>query len=479
MNGLADIADDLLRLVEDASTRATAVFEPSLRIGVTGLNRSGKTVFITALIANLLARGRMTRLTAQAEGRIDAAMLRPQPDADVPRFEFEEHLAAMTGANPHWPNSTRRISELRLSIRYQRSGFLGGLQQSVTGPGVLHLDIVDYPGEWLLDLPLLNTSWDEWCRESIEACRRPERIAHSAEFLAWVDETNPKTAADEMIAKEGARRFAAYLMAARKAGLSAMSPGRFLMPGDLEGTPALTFAPLSDPDGPRDSLARLMRDRLEAYRRVVVRPFFQNHFAKIDRQIVLIDALSAINAGPRAVADLRNAMSQILECFRHGENTWLSRLMGKRVERLLFAATKADHIHHSQHARLEAITDALVRESLQKAAYRGADVKSVALASLRATVEQSITEKGETLDCVRGRDLETGEDVVVFPGALPDNPTAIVEAARSGEGEGGWLADDFAFMRFAPPIHASRVGFGPPHMRLDLAAEFLFGDRLL
>ena len=31
--------------------------------------------------------------------------------------------------------------------------------------------------------------------------------------------------------------------------LSTLSPGRFLMPGDLEGSPALTFTPLRVDDG--------------------------------------------------------------------------------------------------------------------------------------------------------------------------------------------------------------------------------------
>ena len=49
-----------------------------------------------------------------------------------------------------WPKSTRQISELRLVIDYQsRYG----------APNTLTLDIVDYPGEWLLDLPLLTKSY--------------------------------------------------------------------------------------------------------------------------------------------------------------------------------------------------------------------------------------------------------------------------------------------------------------------------------
>ena len=40
--------------------------DPVIRLGVTGLSRAGKTVFITGLVANLLQRGRMTQLRAEA-----------------------------------------------------------------------------------------------------------------------------------------------------------------------------------------------------------------------------------------------------------------------------------------------------------------------------------------------------------------------------------------------------------------------------
>ena len=170
--GLSDIADSLTRSVENlASGFSETFFEPVVRLGVTGLSRSGKTVFITSLVANLLDRGRMPALRAEAEGRILSAFLQPQPDDTIARFDYEAHLAAMTGPAPRWPDSTRSISELRLSFRVQTGGILGPFR----GPRVLHLDIVDYPGEWLLDLALLEKSYDDWSEETLtRIAARPE-----------------------------------------------------------------------------------------------------------------------------------------------------------------------------------------------------------------------------------------------------------------------------------------------------------------
>ena len=56
---LYDIVDGIGRTVEGATQSVTGVFEPTIRLGVTGLSRAGKTVFITSLIANLMDRARM------------------------------------------------------------------------------------------------------------------------------------------------------------------------------------------------------------------------------------------------------------------------------------------------------------------------------------------------------------------------------------------------------------------------------------
>ena len=70
------MAEGVVRGIEGLGDRVSqAFFEPVIRVGVTGLARAGKTVFITSLIANLMDRGRMPGLLAQGDGRILAAAL--------------------------------------------------------------------------------------------------------------------------------------------------------------------------------------------------------------------------------------------------------------------------------------------------------------------------------------------------------------------------------------------------------------------
>ncbi|MEO0389955.1 MAG: YcjX family protein [Pseudomonadota bacterium] len=468
---LTTLADGVLDVAQGLyDTGADLLGEPTIRLGVTGLARSGKTVFITSLVANLLDRGRMPHLLAASEGRIAAAYLQPQPDDTVPRFDYETHIGALTGHPPSWPDSTRAVSELRVSLRVKPNGLLAGLQ----GPRTIHLDIIDYPGEWLLDLALLDQSYEGW---STATLARMQNRESGDRYRALCSATDGTAHLDEVEAKALAATFTQYLHAARTAGFYDCTPGRFLLPGDLADSPVLTFAPLPAGEGPRRSLRREMERRFEAYKARVVRPFFRDHFARIDRQVVLVDALGAIHNGPAAVEDMRAAMADILGAFKPGRNAFLTQLFrGKRVEKIVFAATKADHLHHAQHAKLTAIMEALTRDARDRARFAGADTQALALAALRATTEDTMTHEGSPLDVVRGALLDTGKQAAFYPGALPDDPAHILNPAKAGAA--GWLEDDYRVMRFAPAPLTLRPGDGPPHIRMDRAAQFLIGDKL-
>jgi predicted YcjX-like family ATPase len=224
-----------------------------------------------------------------------------------------------------------------------------------------------------------------------------------------------------------------------------------------------------------------MERRFEAYKREVVRPFFRDHFARLDRQIVLLDVLTALRRGPRAVDEMRVAMTDLLRAFRPGAVGWLLSLLGaRRVDRILFAATKADHLHHTQHARLTAILEAMVRDARTRADFAGARTEAMSIAALRATVEETRHHEGRDLAVVRGRlladDGTSGRSAALYPGELPADPYHVLAPAQ--QGAEAWLDGDYDLMDFAPAPLTLRPGEGPPHIRLDRAASFLLDDRL-
>ena len=455
---------------------------PTLRLGVTGLARSGKTVFITALVRNLIVGGRLPYFVAMAQGRITRAYLEPQPDDRLARFPYEENLATLAADPPNWPPNTRSISQLRVTVEYVSASAWNRLLT----PGRLHIDIVDYPGEWLLDLPLLDLSFDAWSHRSIADAERRSAGTAAKEWLAFLRTVTPDAAADEQIARTGAALFTRYLQEARQpeTALAAPGPGRFLLPGDAAGSPLLTFFPLpsaSDGSYGRGTLGAMLSRRYDSYKAHMVKPFFRDHFARLDRQIVLIDALSALNAGSSAVEDLQHTLEGVLECFKPAAHTWLSRILTRRLDRLLFAATKADRLHHANHDRLEAILGWITDKAIARAHFAGAQVKVTALAALRATREASARSGGQMLPCIVGvpvkgeqvgrQRFDGSAEIAVFPGDLPDNPDVL----RSG-----LQVNAVRFPRFRPPrldLDAPEAAVWP-HIRLDRAMEFLLGDWL-
>ncbi|MEC8574588.1 MAG: YcjX family protein, partial [Pseudomonadota bacterium] len=138
--------------------------------------------------------------------------------------------------------------------------------------------------------------------------------------------------------------------------------------------------------------------------------------------------------------------------------------------------TKADHLHHQQHPQLTAIIEALTRDARDRARFAGAETAALSLAALRATTEEMRRHNGEDLPCVRGTLLDTGRPAAFYPGALPQDPSHLLTPAR--QGAENWLEGDYRAMSFAPAPLTLRPGDGPPHIRLDRAAEFLIGDRL-
>jgi hypothetical protein len=258
------------------------------------------------------------------------------------------------------------------------------------------------------------------------------------------------------------------------------------MPGDMAGSPALTFFPLAaDTKAQAPQLYAFLERRYEAYKSLVVKPFFRDHFAKLDRQIVLVDVLNALNAGPDAIQDLEETLADVLSAFRPGRNSWLAGILGKKIDRVLFAATKADQLHHSDHDRLEAILDSLLQEAAIRVKFSGANTETIAIAAVRATREAYLEVDGDSVPAILGTPLagETAhgetydgtQEIALFPGDLPNDPQAIY-AERPNKDD-----DPLRYLRFKPPKleeTAEGLSLSLPHIRLDRALEFLLGDKL-
>jgi predicted YcjX-like family ATPase len=447
-------------------TADDALNETTIRLAVTGLSRAGKTVFIVSALANLLAMGRrhdtLPALARRLGGgeRLVSVHRAPSGSATVPHFDLETKLASLAGSTPAWPDRTTDLSRTAVTLTVARDGPLG----RIAGPRRVTLEILDYPGEWLLDLPMLSQRYAAWSRETLALLASPPRSAAGAPFLAWLGGVRADDPADEAVARRGHELYRAALLSLREQGFRWLQPGRALNPGPRGDAPVLHFFPVPDaPEHPAPgTLAALLAERHARYREDMQETEFRGKLDRFDRQIVLVDVLGALHAGEAAFDDTARAIGAIAKALRR--DGLLARLVGwAQPSHLAFAATKADHVPASARPALAALLAALI------GAEATAEGRSVhAIAALCATEDVVVRRGGETVEAVSGIPVGERERRSFDPGTIP---AARPDAAW-------WRAPPFRFDGFRPPALDPLAREGLPHLGLDRLLAEVLGDAL-
>jgi predicted YcjX-like family ATPase len=458
----------LLRSLIEAGVRTAddTLNETTIRLAVTGLSRAGKTVFIVSALANLLAMGRRVDTLPALSRRLGAGTRllsvarAPSGSSTVPHFDLETKLEALAGREPSWPDRTADLSRIALTLTIDRGFPLGRL----VGPRRVRLEILDYPGEWLLDLPMLGQDYAAWSRETMTALTDPLRAAEAAPFLRWLSGVRAADPGDETVARRGYALYRDVLERFREHGLRWLQPGRALNPGPRGEAPVLFFFPLPDAaDRPAPgTLGALLAERHAAYREDMRAYAFAAQLDRFDRQIVLVDVLGALHAGEAAFDDTARAIGAIARALRR--DGLLARLLGQaQPSHLVFAATKADHVPAAARPALAALLADLVGD-----AARGEGCSVHAMAALRATEDTTVTREGRMVDAVSGVPLGGQQRRSFDPGLVPPRrPDAAY-----------WAAPPFRFEGFRPPLLDPEARLGVPHIGLDAVLADVIGDAL-
>ena len=462
-----------------------------INLAVTGLSRSGKTAFITSLVNQLITEGNGSRLNffdPVHQGNFIAAKRVPQKNLTIPRFDYDKAIASLTSEVPTWPEPTHGISELRLAIRYQPQK---SLLRFTADMATLTLDITDYPGEWLLDLPMLKQTYEQWSEQTQALLTTSPRTEYSQDFLAKIAQIDPFEEADEELIAQLAKEYTQLLHTFRhKLGLSVIQPGRFILPAELGGAPILEFFPcpnLTNIDGndyqnaSDNSFIGMLRARFLEYKEEVVKKFYYQHFLRFDRQIVLADCLTPLNAcsnngGAESFADLQLAIDMILASYSYGKSGLFSRLFSPKIDKLLFAATKADHVTSEQHAPMVSLFNELIFQSKHHINFEAIEMKTLAIASVKSTISGKSQHKGQQISVLQGHTLKkaatnsqaTLEKITLFPGTVPE--TLPKEAF--------WQQSAFNFINFSP-LSGMNKHQPLPHIRMDQVLQFLLADKMI
>jgi hypothetical protein len=448
--------------------------ESTVRLAVTGLSQAGKTVFITSLVHNLLSAAvnpaSLPFLRVKSRGSLVA--VRVVPDAAIAKrhFPYAALIEEMAQDPPRWPHSTTGTSQIRVALRYRTQHLLW---RQVAPLATLNIDIIDYPGEWLLDLPLLGKTFAEWSKETLTLCRREPRAGAARPWLDYLAAHGPKSAASEDTARNASELYRDFLRRCRREhGLSLLQPGRLLSPGEFEGAPLLWFCPLpveSDEAVRPGTLHALMEQRFDAYKTHVVEKFYRENFRRFDRQAVLVDVLRALNTGRHAFEDAQAALSAVLESFRFGRAGWIASLLGgARIDKVLFLATKADHVTPAHYANLRQLLDRMMVGPSQEMRFKGGAVETRIVAAVRCTEVGTGAFDGKQVGMLTGTLVGDTGPKVLFPGEVPPEPPRPEH----------WTSHPPDFPEFQPPRINAAPLHGIPHIGLDEALDYLIGDRI-
>jgi predicted YcjX-like family ATPase len=273
--------------------------------------------------------------------------------------------------------------------------------------------------------------------------------------------------------------------------MSLLPPGRFLMPAisPIAGADLCAARCADRRHAPEGSLWAMMVRRYEAYKDVVVRPFFRDHFARLDRQIVLVDALAAFNAGPEALHDLEAALAGILDCFRIGRATFSPACSGRASTascspppRPIICIIRATTGWRRSCARTwrrppSAPNMRKPRSTWWRLPRCAPRARHGRARPRKAAVDPRHAGAGESAN---GETFDGETEVATFPGDLPADPEALFRATRfrglSSAPRRRRISASCASAAAARTRRQREPAL--PHIRLDRALQFLIGDRL-
>lgn len=213
------------------------------------------------------------------------------------------------------PTPTRGVSEIRPALRFKSND---SLLRHFKDTSTLYLEIVDYPGEWLLDLPMLAQDYLSWSRQ-MTGLLNGQRGEWSVKWRMMCEGLDPLAPADENRLADIAAAWTDYLHHCKQQGLHFIQPRALCLAGRYGRCARAAILPVAGCRCPGESKlaqadkhtnAGMLRERFNYYCEKVVKGFYKNHFLRFDRQIVLVDCLQPLNSGPQAFNDMRLALTQ-------------------------------------------------------------------------------------------------------------------------------------------------------------------------
>ncbi len=453
-NAIESTKDSVDGMVESTKDSLNDISMPisTTKIAITGLSRSGKTVFITSLIDQLLHQKKITFTTSKHKAF--KVSLKP-PTASVKRFDYYT-LSKDIKIRSQWPGGTDTITSTILE--FESKG-----RFSTFGNSKFRIELIDYPGEWILDIAMLGSSYEEWSNKVITWLKNTDENL-ATEYLNELQGLTESSSGEDLEQKLH-EQYSSMIRYFKDNHYSNLTPGRFLMPSDLAGDPLLLFAPISKSSSP---LHAIFKKRYKTYLKEIVQDIQLEHFKGFDKQIVLIDIVEALQHGSQCYSDMKDGLRSMLSLYDHKDKNFISQWFSSSINNITFVATKTDLVASSQHNNYLALLNEMVEEIRRKLDIDHIKTNTQVIAAVKCT--QTVVEKhnGKTLSFIRGIDAKDNKIVEIYPGEMPSSFPLPSE----------WDPDDYAYEEFLPPKKSYKEGEPFDHIHMDRVIESIIGDLL-
>lgn len=455
------------RVAGQVSVNLARLLERRVVVGITGFSGAGKSTLITSVINQLLQyqTASIPGFGPALSNRIRWVKYHPGASGFERNFDYEHYYQQLACEGNQWPASTVDISAATLEI-----GLLRGPKSNWLAPKEysLWVELRDYPGEWLMDLLLADMSFIDWCAWCQARFDRHSQLP----AIAALREIDPLHAAEPARLKQLVESYSAMAQTVFQQAqeLRFVLPGRVLIPQAFN-LGKLPFVPLflrnhskaELINAPADSYFCVLQANFERYKRQWVKPFVEKVFGGLDRQLILVDVLQALQQGPDFTEGLVDALAGISESFSYGKSRpWLQWAMPK-IDKVVFAATKIDQIVASEHEAVRQLLGVLVKKAYTQTQQAGAAPAIEAVAAVRASVEQEYA--GQAGIVGLGRE---GKAVGFIHPSVP----AHWPSAAHWQAFGQWQPP-----QLLPPKGLNfRNHDALPHIRMDSLINSLLGD---
>ena len=418
--GIAALLDKTLETANVTGEKLANVFSKEThRFTITGLSRSGKSVLFTSLMTMLKSRSE--------EGYACLPLLRYLPPSLVEHmavepiegykpFPVDENLQKLDDGE--WPAATEEAYGFKLIIRLKQ---VSTFKRHLFPHTNIVFEFIDYPGEWITDIPMLNKTYAQWSDSAWAQLSSGPQQYYAQQWKAFVNDFDFEQAPsnDAMLALVSAYR--QYLFTAKANGISLLQPGSFLLEASHFDWHQYGFTPL--PSSITSDVSHpwfiAFNEHFQRFQKAWLTSLKQSVFRETDKQIILVDLFEGLNHSRQHLYQLKETLSHLADTFVYGQTNWFSRtvLRKQQIGKVAFVATKADLVPVSQRDNLLSLLKQVTEGARARFADKPIQFEHFLVSAL------PVTDDGEAENSVRYRDVNTGYVEATFepiPATLKD-----------------------------------------------------------